>query len=776
MSTLLSEKSGAAGVRRGGVLRLLFLAGLYLTILISPFLRGLYFQEDILPVLLLIGISFAFCMSEGFLRREIREFGQPLDLALLALFLAYLLSLINAVHIRDAILETLKVLAYFMVYIMASRAVRDDKEMNLFLLIAYISGIGLACVGLGAASGLIDIAGAYEDGHIRSAMQYHNSLGIYLAALNVVGLALGMRAKNYLAEIAYLSGNFILAIVILGTLSRGTWLLYFPAMLGFLLLIPRKDIHRALCSLLIFLGSAILTARFFFNRLQLQQEPASLGIIALGFVGLILFYLLYKKSMRVYNTEFLKNKASRAVFGGISVVLLLLVLYGIFFGSLVSHILPANAISRVESGSVESNSVQDRLACYDDALKIVQDYPLTGTGGGGWEVLYHSYASRYYWSSEVHSYYLQTWVEAGTIGLLSLFMAAVFFIALLLKSRKKAGVADYNITYWATAVGILAIGLHAVYDMDFSMAAVGFLFYGFVGVLRGRSAGFYSLEENPDKKAMFSLLDGKNNCFITGAGVGILVLLLLIPVFSFILASIYGEKGAAALENRKVEKAAILYQKAGSLDPLKAAYQVNLAQIAAIKVLEGQDSHARDEALKYVGRAGELEPYNEKIHGALYNILGMLQEYEKRVGEARLMLRANPWRAEHYERLAGTAFDEAWRLMQSGEKEKAREYFREVLQLNLDKASRLQEDTPVLELAAGQSALMLGEMEKARELLNRAVQEGVYAYQARLFLAAAYSLAGEDKQAQDLLAEISKEHEEAPASYQYILQAVNKVK
>lgn len=764
MRTLFNEAGGADV----GILRLLFLAGLYVTIFISSFLRGLFFQEELLPVMLLVGVSFALCIREGLIRRELKEFGAPLDWALLALVLAYLMSLINAVHIRDAILEMLKVLVYFMVYWMSSRAVRDEKEMNLFLLIAYLSGVGLACAGLGAASGLIDIAGAYEDGHIRSAMQYHNSLGIYLAALNVIGLGLSLRAKNSLAEIGYLCGNFLIAVVILGTLSRGTWLLYFPAMIAFLLLIPHKYISRALSSLLIFLGSAIFTARFFFNRLQGEQEPSSLGIIAMGFIIIILLYLLYKKLLTDLKPELLKGK--KYLLAGISIVLLLLLAYGVFFGELLSHILPANAISRVESSSIESSSVQDRLACYEDALKIIHDYPLTGTGGGGWEALYHSYASRLYWSSEVHSYYLQTWVEAGTIGFLILFLAACLFMQLLLKTRRKAGATDSTITYWATAAGTVLIGLHAVYDMDFSMAAVGFLFYGFIGAFRGRTGRIMLDGEDSGKKGKSIVAVGKNTCLVIRTAAGVMVLLLLVPSSSFLLASNYGERGATALENRKVDDAAIFYKKAGRLDPFKAAYQVNLAQIAAIKVLEGQDSHARDEALKYVRRAGDLEPYSEKMHGALYNILGMLQENEKQIEEARLILRSNPWLAEHYERMAGSTMDLAWKVLQSGERKEAESYFRELLQLHADKAIRLQETTPVLDLAAGQSALMLGDIEKAQELLSRAEEQGVYAYQARLFLAAACSVAGEEQRSQDVLKKISLTNEKAVFDYNLIVQ------
>ncbi|MGI6423707.1 MAG: O-antigen ligase family protein [Tepidanaerobacteraceae bacterium] len=53
-------------------------------------------------------------------------------------------------------------------------------------------------------------------------------------------------------------------------------------------------------------------------------------------------------------------------------------------------------------------------------MKIIKEYPILGTGGGGWKAIYQAYQSYRYFTTEVHSFFLQLWVETGTVGLLAL--------------------------------------------------------------------------------------------------------------------------------------------------------------------------------------------------------------------------------------------------------------------------------------------------------------------------------------------------------------------
>lgn len=62
----------------------------------------------------------------------------------MALVAAYTLSLISAVHMRGAIGELFKAATYFMVYWIAFRAVRGERDLDRLLHVAYAAGVGVA--------------------------------------------------------------------------------------------------------------------------------------------------------------------------------------------------------------------------------------------------------------------------------------------------------------------------------------------------------------------------------------------------------------------------------------------------------------------------------------------------------------------------------------------------------------------------------------------------------------------------------------------------------
>src|SRR5690606_32266778 len=56
-----------------------------------------------------------------------------------------------------------------------------------------------------------------------------------------------------------------------------------------------------------------------------------------------------------------------------------------------------------------------------DAFAVWMDHFFFGTGGGGWRVLFESYKSLPYYSTQAHSFYMQTLVEVGLVGSFVLF-------------------------------------------------------------------------------------------------------------------------------------------------------------------------------------------------------------------------------------------------------------------------------------------------------------------------------------------------------------------
>lgn len=710
-------------------LRPFFLLGVYMLTFLSPFWRGLYFEKDLLPAIVVAAIAFSICLADQLLARDSDFFPDPLDIAMLAMLLAYILSLIAAVHRHDAIVELLKICTFVMVYWMAFRAGKNERDFKRLLLMAYLAAVVMAIIGLGAALGWVHFEGAYEQGHIRSTLQYHNALGIYLAAMNIVGLALCLRTERSLSRLAYTGGNYLLLVVILGSLSRGTWLLYPLAMGTFVFLISVSYRRKAVYQLLIFISTGLLAGRLFFNNLNSSNE-----LIAVTFLILGLMLSIAASMIKVSQLAFMDRLAEKGInlkylLAAVSIGMVLLAIFFISNPSSLSgvmrYIVPDAAIARAQKTSVQDGSFQDRLTTDKDALRIIKDYPLTGTGGGGWKALYHSYASRLYWINEVHNFYLQTTVEAGVLGLIALLAVAFFFLRLLLRARASSLDNPDDVLLWAAAVAVIIIAVHSSFDFELSMAAVGFLFFGLIGLIRGRTIKFKldkrkSLEGEIRSRDLQRLVK-HNSLLITGILGGLLALTTGITASSFYIASLQGDKGAQALETGRLDQAKILYRQASSLDPYNGKYQVNLAQIAALKATKYKDNQSAAEAIDYAHRASELEPYNSSLHNALISIYGTLGRTDLQLSETEAVIRSNPFLPESYELLAKTAIKAAWSCLDRGQREEAFSYFRLLLSTREKVPGDLTNSTPGLNLAAGQSALLLGETELARNYLNQAV-------------------------------------------------------
>ncbi|MFD1904284.1 O-antigen ligase family protein [Paenibacillus rhizoplanae] len=77
----------------------------------------------------------------------------------------------------------------------------------------------------------------------------------------------------------------------------------------------------------------------------------------------------------------------------------------LFIGTSARNVLPANIGTRLENINFRQHSVLERFTFYKDAMKVVKDYPVLGTGGGGWASLYEHYQNNPYLSRQVHNFF-----------------------------------------------------------------------------------------------------------------------------------------------------------------------------------------------------------------------------------------------------------------------------------------------------------------------------------------------------------------------------------
>lgn len=128
-------------------------------------------------------------------------------------------------------------------------------------------------------------------------------------------------------------------------------------------------------------------------------------------------------------------------------------------------ILPTNIVNKIESISINNKSAWERFVFIEDALKLVKDNWLFGLGGNAWRTTQTLTQQYNYYSSEVHSFLVQTFLEYGIIGFIA---ATAIIISLLYIFIKKIKDRSTNVKYIGILLGILFVLAHSTLDFDMS--------------------------------------------------------------------------------------------------------------------------------------------------------------------------------------------------------------------------------------------------------------------------------------------------------------------
>jgi hypothetical protein len=249
-----SSKAITSTAKTAKMLLLVLLGGLTLLLLIGPFYRGLFFTEDLLYAQAAIFALFILWGVYRILTREKELLKSPLDLCLILLFLAYVISYFVAVHKRVALEEILKIASYLAVYLVAievchnikfGKRAEDRKEktddqpeqlppgLGLMLHILMAVATIITFASLGVAAGHWDFIGAYHDAGLRiaSPMGYANTAAAYFMAAYLLTVALAPLAHKWWLRTLYLAPATLIFTATILTFSRGAWLLLAPLMI-----------------------------------------------------------------------------------------------------------------------------------------------------------------------------------------------------------------------------------------------------------------------------------------------------------------------------------------------------------------------------------------------------------------------------------------------------------------------------------------------------------------------------------------------------------------
>jgi O-antigen ligase/tetratricopeptide (TPR) repeat protein len=736
---------------------------------LAPFFRGLIFEREmsihhylvamasiLVPILLIfesfntdVGSARGSCQkpesvdgmaAEGHPLQVQQLITSPYFLALAALTALYGLSFFQAINSREGLFVWLRHLDYllsFVLVFLATGVWEKERQQAVFvrwsLTVFAITGTAVATGGILTGQGIMSIHGGLILDRLGSTFLYPNALAAYLMATVLMAIYLAVQNNRPLIAGAFAGMGFLTFLAILGSQSRGVWV-----MLPFILAIfilgqrARKKFVLLTASLL---GLAIILSSLTVAP-QVQQLQPNWNAFLWTLAGCLATGISWGGYVR------LKPKKIIIILGLLSAILIFVA------GAALLHYHPGDThetgisgnplLKRLMLTNTADNSFQARMVYYADALKMAKDRPLLGWGGGGWNSGYSAYQSCSYISTTVHNHFLQIWVEAGTLGLI-MFIAPFLFLSrglwCLYHIRKTHATAPET---WTVGIAAIALGIHSVIDFDFSFSSIALLLWALLALFAYR-------------EVVLGVGFGSRSCEGTGA-LGLTVLLILffslasihLATNTFTLRAAVAKAEACTLAIQKDDGEAALkhIQAASRLDRWSAQYPVTQAQFLMANIEHNPDLQVKkalaQESLNLVRRAVELDSYNPDNRFILARVYLANGQLEKALAEAEQAKALKPWFIKTYEEFNSIYVNAAVQQLLRGQKEAAGDTLSRVLAATREAVVKKETVpprlnslwdrrpdltlTPALALTAGQAALLMEDHNQARDFLTRACQ------------------------------------------------------
>lgn len=741
-----------------GVFSLAF-GGLLLLLFYPPFFRGLFFPVEQRWSLILATLLFILTWAWKFSRRDLSFLRHPVEYAALGLVIVYIISGINYPASQSlALAEISKVLLYFLTFWMIIQLSNTSGRTFWILHSLYLSGVGVALAGLLAATEIIFIKDGFVGGRFYSTLQYPNALAAYMMGAGFIGFYLWAQAHNRL-RLFYAAGNYLLLMVFLGTGSRGAYLVFPATLILYLLLAPPGFRLNSLAHLMA-VAAAALVGNYRFIPLAVARDYG--GAWTWFFLGLAValgLQILMAGAGKLLPSPRLRAAAAMGIIALVMAGSYLL----IFSGTRPVAVLPEQIVQRLQDINLETRSSRERVEWTRDALTMLQERPLLGYGGGGWEAVYRKYQRYFYSSTQVHNYYAQLAVETGIIGvaiLTALWLS--FFLTVGNTYLRTTGHERLLVVSLLAAAS--SLGLHAAIDFDLALGAVSILLWSCWGLSRSLERQHQPHKETLVPAAKFAPLKVKY-----ASAVVLTAMVVLLFSISFLAGNASAREGLIALKQGNLRLATAKLEEARRYDPFMASYAGDLA---SLYLKQGRS----EEALKLALQAMSQEPYNYLIMtrvGEVYWAQGKIREAVAALEEARELA---PWVATTWETLAKAYVAGGIKHLQSNQPAEARELFTAAVKLwpEIERRLNLLGDlkklhfeksgglnfTPALRLEVAKAQYFLGQWKEAAANLDAVVKDKQLGSEAQLWQALLADRQGQKPVAEQLLTELKKKHPE----------------
>lgn len=468
-----------------------FIVGLFglfsILFIISPYFRGQFFQEDFHMVSLLIQVFFILTVALYYPKvKEIAE-SNGILVVLFAIPLIYTLANWYSIYPFYAANEALKWFSYATIFLMLVIWISIYQPIKRWLYaMCWITMYWI--VGLVF---LVDLKVLqYQDAIIwsrfASVFQYPNTYASIVSAFLIIAL-MGLSKRIHIGyQLVYRLSLIPFMLSFLYAESRGGFLvLALGWMVGLLFLSWKEQISYFISTSLVAIGSL-----FLFSTYRSLVEEGSYTVAALSLVGVTVLYaaiviLAQKYIYPSYTLSTSTKKNFLIPIGLLSLALAGVILLATKAKETLVALLPEALQARVSSINLAQHSVQERFLFYKDSFNVWTDHFWLGAGGGGWRALFESYKTLPYFSTQAHSFYMQTLVEVGLIG--SVFVFG-FFLYVLIKGIRTYLSLDqdtknqHNLLA-PSLVAVFILMLHNAIDFNMSYGTYNLFLFTFLAII-----------------------------------------------------------------------------------------------------------------------------------------------------------------------------------------------------------------------------------------------------------------------------------------------------
>lgn len=304
--------------------------------------------------------------------------------------------------------------------------------------------------------------------------------------------------------------------------------------------------------------------------------------------------------------------------------------------------IPENIVRRFNSIGVGENSFVARMRFNIDGFKIVRNYPIFGAGGGGWVSLYQKYQSHSYWTTLAHNYFLQLWIEIGTVGFLLLMNVLVLICVYAFKTYRRSDEIMSNVYIAGIFVTVVTMLMHAFVDFDMSLGSYALIFWCLMGLLVSK------IDFNQTKKISIikrlELINFKPFLYL---------LTLIYIIFSVNSARIlysakYLQLGAEANDAQNVDGLIENYEKAAKLDSLKSTIKIDLANAYRFRFGLNENTSDIQRAIELVEQYIKLDPYNTINTAYAAQFYTSIGQFDRGLELIDKSVELQPMRTENY--------------------------------------------------------------------------------------------------------------------------------